>query len=131
MPPEVAKAALEEIYGSGPDLQNIDLDELEEDEDESYYAGQQPYGQAERQQDVDELERMRRKADPSKSPGQTKSTAKVRWTMVPGVQKYVGAVPRNIAAGKTSTLSSSSHQSHQDVWISGGSIQYDYEEKPW
>ena len=31
MPPEVAQAALEEIYGSGPDLQNIDLDEFDDE----------------------------------------------------------------------------------------------------
>ena len=132
MPPEVAKAALEEIYGEGPDLQNIDLDELEEeDEDGDYYASRQPYDSADRQQVVDELERMRRKPDPSKSPGKTSRSARVRWTMVPGIQKYVGSVPRTIAASTPGTMSSSSHQSHQDVWISGGSVRYDYEDKPW
>ena len=131
MPPEVAKAALEEIYGEGPDLQNIDLDELEDEEDDPYYGSQQPYNAEEQQKEVDELERMRRKASPSKSPGKTDRTAKVRWNMVPGVQKYVGVVPREIAASTTGTMSSSSYRSHQDVWISGGSVHYDYEDKPW
>ena len=47
MPPEVAKAALEEIYGEGPDLQNIDLEELEDDT---------PI-----EEEVKDLERLRRK----------------------------------------------------------------------
>lgn len=133
MPPEVAKAALEEIYGEGPDLQNIDLDELEEDEDEGpyAYASQRPYNAKEARSEIHEMERMRRKADPSKSPGKTRRKARVRWNMVPGIQKYVGVVPRSIATGTTGTMSSSSYRSHQDVWISGGSVQYDYEDKPW
>lgn len=61
MPPEVAKAALEEIYGEGPDLQNIDLEELEDDT---------PI-----EEEVKDLERLRRKVDFSKSPGRSKKPA--------------------------------------------------------
>ncbi|CAJ1444498.1 unnamed protein product, partial [Effrenium voratum] len=48
MPSEVAMAALEEIYGEGPDLQNIDLEELEEETEEGTV-----------------MERLRRKKDAS------------------------------------------------------------------
>ena len=117
MPPEVAKAALEEIYGEGPDLQNIDLEELEDDT---------PI-----EEEVKDFERLRRKVDFSKSPGRSKKT-RVGWTSVPGVQKYVGSVPQEIATGIHGNVGGSvSNRGYQDVWISGGSVRYDYEDKPW
>lgn len=117
MPPEVAKAALEEIYGEGPDLQYIDLEDLEDD--------------APTEEEVNDLQRLRRKADFSKNPGSTKKT-RVGWTSIPGVQKYVGSVPQEIATGIHGTVGgSSSNRGFQDVWISGASVRYDYEDKPW
>ena len=86
MPPEVAKVALEEIYGEGPDLQHIDLEELEETEAPS-------------KDEVKDLERLRRKVDFSKSPGAGKKTTRVGWTSIPGVQRFVGSVPQEIATG--------------------------------
>lgn len=118
MPPEVAKAALEEIYGEGPDLQNIDLEDFEDDDI--------PIAE-----EVKDLERLRRKVDFSKSPGRSKKT-RVGWTSVPGVQKYVGSVPQEIATGIHGNVGGSvSNRGYQDVWISGGSVRYDYEDKPW
>mmetsp|Transcript_85978 Transcript_85978/g.105501 ORF Transcript_85978/g.105501 Transcript_85978/m.105501 type:complete len:225 (+) Transcript_85978:58-732(+) len=119
MPPEVAKAALEEIYGEGPDLQNMDLEELEDDT---------PIDREE----VKDLERLRRKRDFSKSPGETQKKTRVGRTSIPGVQKYVGSVPQEIATGIHGNVGGSvSDRGFQDVWISGGSIRYDYEDKPW
>ncbi|CAK9081540.1 unnamed protein product [Durusdinium trenchii] len=117
MPAEVAKAALEEIYGEGPDLQNLDLEEFEDD--------------APSEDEVQDWERLRRKVDPSKSPGTT-STSRVRWTNVPGVQRFVAGLPSEIATGKHADIGGSvANRGFQDVWISGASVRYDYEDKPW
>ena len=118
MPPEVAKAALEEIYGEGADLQNMDLEDLEDDE---------PI-----EEEVKDLERLRRKVDFSKSPGRTTKKTRVGWTSVPGVQKYVGSLPSEIATGIHGNVGGSvANRGYQDVWISGGSVRYDYEDQPW
>eukprot|EP00434_Breviolum_minutum_P035124 symbB.v1.2.031091.t2/scaffold3571.1/size58269/4 len=114
MPPEVAKVALEEIYGEGPDLQHIDLEELEETEAPS-------------KDEVKDLERLRRKVDFSKSPGAGKKTTRVGWTSIPGVQRFVGSVPQEIATGLRGNVGGSvSDQGYQDVWISGGSVYFSW-----
>ena len=117
MPPEVVQAALEEIYGSGADLQHLDLEEFEDEVE---------------MEEVKGLERLRRQKEPGKSPGAGGAKAKVRWTSVPGIQSHLGGLPAEIRTGLHGDAGGSvAQKGYQDVWISGGSVRYDYEEKPW
>lgn len=118
MPPEVVQAALEEIYGAGDDLQHLDLDEFEDDVVEK--------------EELRGLERLRRQKEPTKSPGAGGTTARVRWTSLPGIQQHLGGVPEEIRTGVHGDAGGSvASKGYQDVWISGGSVRYDYEDKPW
>eukprot|EP00931_Biecheleriopsis_adriatica_P101783 TRINITY_DN76861_c0_g1_i1.p1 TRINITY_DN76861_c0_g1~~TRINITY_DN76861_c0_g1_i1.p1 ORF type:complete len:242 (-),score=46.86 TRINITY_DN76861_c0_g1_i1:114-812(-) len=123
LPEAEAKQVLDEIYGEGPDLENIDLDDFEDDEEDQSLS----------EEELQDLERIRRKPDPSRSPGSDRAKkTRVRWTNVPGVQKHVVAMPQEVATGGGSMglQGGSVSSDFQDVWVSGASVRYDYEEKP-
>jgi len=121
MPPERVKEMLVGIYGEGADIQNLDLDDDEDyEEDESSDRTQE---------EVEMLERMRRKPDPSKWPGATKRTVRVDFANIPGVQRSVVSMAREIGTGHGTlgVVGGSCSEEHQDCWVSGASVRYDYD----
>lgn len=122
MPPEKAKETLVEIYGEGADLQNLDLDDYDEEYEEDELSEKT-------QEEVEMLERMRRKPDPSKWPGAAKRKVRVDIANIPGVQRTVVSMAREIGTGHGTlgVVGGSCSEEHQDCWVSGASVRYDYD----
>lgn len=119
MPPERAKEMLVGIYGEGSDIQNLNFDD-DEDYEEDKSADRT-------QEEMDVLEQMRRKPDPSKWPGATKRKVRVDFANIPGVQRSVVSMAREIGTGHGTlgVVGGSCSEEHQDCWVSGASVRYE------
>lgn len=116
MPVSTAMDILTEIYGDGPSMQNFG-DRRGSSEDEEV--------------DFDAMENMRRQADPSKNPGPRARKSPLGVGHMPGISKYIGSLPREVMTnriGKLGIQGGSQSDSYQDVWISGSSVSYDFDE---
>eukprot|EP00442_Polarella_glacialis_P022098 CAMPEP_0115106790 /NCGR_PEP_ID=MMETSP0227-20121206/36889_1 /TAXON_ID=89957 /ORGANISM="Polarella glacialis, Strain CCMP 1383" /LENGTH=248 /DNA_ID=CAMNT_0002504503 /DNA_START=57 /DNA_END=803 /DNA_ORIENTATION=+ len=109
--PRDTKLILEKIYGDGPDLHHVDLGGEQED------SGLD-------EEEMDAMERVRRKPDPSKWPGASSRKARVRWGFVGGV-----SMPREVSThhGNLGVKGGASAMDYQDCWVSGGTVAFDYQ----
>mmetsp|Transcript_87618 Transcript_87618/g.281156 ORF Transcript_87618/g.281156 Transcript_87618/m.281156 type:complete len:300 (-) Transcript_87618:56-955(-) len=113
MPVETVRDLMKEIYGDEPSIK---------------LAARLSAGDT-KNMDIEELEAQRRKANPAKS--SRKSTkAAYPYGPIPGVGKYIGQMPRQVPVGHGSLGvmgGSSDRNSLQDIFISGNSVSYAYE----
>eukprot|EP00929_Paragymnodinium_shiwhaense_P112227 TRINITY_DN80491_c0_g1_i1.p1 TRINITY_DN80491_c0_g1~~TRINITY_DN80491_c0_g1_i1.p1 ORF type:complete len:299 (-),score=69.22 TRINITY_DN80491_c0_g1_i1:56-952(-) len=123
MPVDSAAAILKGIYGAGPTLQTLSIHV----DDSEIPKGLTP-------DDLDGLEKMRRKVDPGQGPGLQAQEVSLRQenmrvSMLPGVSRYVGSMPSSIYANHDimGVKGGAQSDSMQDVWIGGNSVAYDME----
>lgn len=119
MPADRVMDVLEDIYGSGPDINNIPVQEEEEDDESDIL-------------DLEGLERVRRKPLQGKWSELQPKKATLKHGTVAGMSRYVGNLPKEIylAQGNLGLRGGSMSEDFQDCWISGASVRYDFEADP-
>jgi len=119
MPLDNVRSALENIYGKDPTLQTLSF----EDEDEEDRMTRKEFRS---------LNRMRRKGDPSKVGGARPRRSQFNMGNMPGISKYIGSLPNQALGsepGQFGARGGSQSDQFQDVWVSGASISYSFDEE--
>lgn len=118
MPVEIAREHLSQMYGREPTLETLTM------EDEAGGVSSE---------DFRNLNTMRRKADPSRASRSHPRRAKMHMGNMPGVSKYIGSLPNSEGkeppphTGVMGVYGGSQSDEYQDVWLSGGSVSYNFD----
>mmetsp|Transcript_29790 Transcript_29790/g.81711 ORF Transcript_29790/g.81711 Transcript_29790/m.81711 type:complete len:277 (-) Transcript_29790:117-947(-) len=117
MPVEMVRDILKDIYGEGPTLKNLNLDKEKVDPTPIT------------PDDLDGLEKIRRKMDQSRRPVPGASKVNTRELMLPNMLRGLGTLPKEVLTncGSLGVQGGSKDMSTQDVWLGGASVAYDFE----
>ncbi|CAK0813041.1 unnamed protein product, partial [Prorocentrum cordatum] len=120
MPLTHARRLLTDIYGEGPSINSFK--QRREVDLEPSVA------------DIDRMERARRRLDPSQNPKGSSRVMSMSVGQIPGVSRKTGTLPRHIPVDSSPNAAGlrggALDGSFQDVWVSGGSVSFDFEGRP-
>jgi len=134
MPVAQAEEFLKEIYGDEPSRLGVRDDEAPEPSEEDYWEPGFNNGYSRstsfRKDDLEGLQYLRKKVRPGAyGSAPPPKSSRLELGNMPGVNKYIGALPKYVTASAPGLLSAvgGSADSHQEIWMSGASVAREYE----
>lgn len=127
MPATIARDQLNSIYGEEPTLQTLETLE-EEEENEEREAAKQGVSRKE----FRTMNRMRKKKSPNKYGGPRPRKSQFNVGNMPGVSRYIGSLPDSVLRSRPGDMGvrgGAQSDAYQDVWMSGASVSYNFEEE--